>query len=219
MAQLAFLDTGVVLAYCFKDDKHHMKCRSYVVDHDHEKYISDHVEQEYIRKEPTLAERHADGIFDHISRLRKSDYEGQLDSMDLSQIRQNLIRGGNPSARTLHEFYSDGPQFILVDDLIDRLRDLARDIEQNALENRKELMAETETWTREVSYPDIDGKLSVIHEEDRRICLDAHDLAVSKREDAELATTNPKDLVRDGHRELILDATDLQDVISLAVTN
>lgn len=218
MTQLAFLDTGVVLAYCFKDDAHHMKCRSYVTENDHDRYISDHVEAEYVRKEPTLAERHADGIFDHIARLRNATYEGQLDSMDLSQIRQTLLRGDNPASRTLHEFYNNGPQFILFEELLERLRNLARDIEQHAIENRNELLAETETWTREDAYPEIDSLLSVIHTEDRRICLDAHDVAVSKGQATELATTNPKDLVRDGHRELILDSTALQDVVSLAVT-
>lgn len=219
MSGASFLDTGVVLGFCFRDDKHHVKCRDYIRELERQLYISDHVEAEYVRKEPDLAERYSDGVFEHISRLRKSNLEGQLDSMDLSQIRQNKIRGNNPAATTLHDFYENQvPNFILVDELVERLRDLARDIEQHALGNREELMDRTEVWERETPYEELMEILSSIHEEDRIICIDAHDVASVTEMDTELATTNPNDLVVDGHRELIVENTEIDDVISLAVT-
>lgn len=219
MSGSSFLDTGVVLGFCFRDDKHHTKCREYLEGTDYDLYISDHVEEEYVRKEPDLAERYADGVLDHLARIRKSDYEGQLDSMDLSKIRQNLIRGDNPASRTLHDFYRNQvPNFILVDELIQRLRDLARDIEQNAIENKDELLEQAEIWVRENEYEELHDTLSSIHKEDRVICIDAHDLAAVQGAYTELATTNPNDLVAEGHRELIVEATELDDVVSLAVT-
>ena len=134
MADAAFLDTGVVLGVCFRDDTHHRRCQQYLDAHDGSLYISDHVESEYLNREPSLAEEIADGVFAHIDRLQRSGYEGQLDSMDTSQIRQDLITNSNPAAATLTAFYKeDLPNFILITDIISRLRDLARDIEQSAI--------------------------------------------------------------------------------------
>ena len=77
-------------------------------------------------------------------------------------------------------------------------------------------MQKVEVWERDEDYPDIDQNLTDIPWDDRRICLDAHDVATLTDYLIELATTNPTDLVDDGYRELILEETSLQDVISLA---
>ena len=212
------MDTGVVLGYCFRDDTHHQKCKQYLETQDVSLYISDHVESEYLNRKPDLAEEIADGIFAHISQLESSDYEGQLDSMDTTQIRQTLISSNNDAQHTLHDFYkNEVPNFIQMDDLMSRLRDMARDIEQNAIENKGSLMNRTELWTREEDYSEIDDELSDIPWDDRRICLDAHDVVERNGETTELSTVNPNDLVDDGYRELILNQTALGDVVSLAV--
>ena len=217
MSDASFLDTGVVLGFCFRDDSHHYYCRQYLDDHDFTLFVSDHVVSEYLNREPSLAEEIADAIFDHIDRLRGSEFEGQLDSMDTSQIRQGLIAGSNEAGTTLHVFYRDNvPNFIQFDDLTKRLRDLARDIEQNAIENRETLMQQIEKWDRDNEYSEIDHELSEIPWDDRRICLDAHDVAEVMDFSLELATTNPTDMVDDGYRELILGQTSLEDVVSLA---
>jgi hypothetical protein len=78
------------------------------------------------------------------------------------------------------------------------------------------LMKEAEVWNREDKYQDINEELSEIPWDDRRICLDAHDVAEVIGHVTELATTNPKDLVDDGYRELIITKTSIQEVVSLA---
>lgn len=217
MSDASFLDTGVVLGFCFRDDSHHRRCRTYLEDHDFALFVSNHVVSEYLNREPSLAEEIADGIFNHINRLRGSEFEGQLDSMDTSRIRQDLIAGHNAAGRTLHTFYREEvPNFIQFDDLTERLRSLARDIEQNAIQNRDSLMQQVDVWERDEDYSEINDRLSDIPWDDRRICLDAHDVAVVTGHLTELATTNPTDLVDDGYRELILDCTSLEDVVSLA---
>ena len=217
MSEASFLDTGVVLGFCFRDDSHHHRCRQYLDDHDFELFVSDHVVSEYLNREPSLAQEIADGIFAHIDRLQDSEFEGQLDSMDTSQIRQNLIAGHNDAGTTLHAFYSDEvPNFIRMDDLTERLRALARDIEQIAIENRDDLMEQVDVWERETEYSELDDALSEIPCDDRRICLDAHDVAEVSDYVTELATTNPTDMVDDGFRTLILEHTSLEDVVSLA---
>lgn len=217
MPEASFLDTGVVLGFCFRDDTHHHRCRQYLEATDADLYISDHVESEYLNRQPDLAEEIAKGVFQHIDRLRDSEYEGQLDSMDTSQIRQELIAGGNPAGTTLHEFYREQvPNFIQVEDLGQRLRDLARDIEQLALENREWLLERTVIWSRDDDYPAVDEAISAVPWDDRRICLDAHDVVEETGMTTELATTNPTDLIDDGRRELILEETSLHQVVSVA---
>jgi hypothetical protein len=217
MPDASFLDTGVVLGFCFRDDSHHHRCRQYLNDHDFELFVSDHVVSEFLNREPSLAQEIADGIFDHIDRLRDSEFEGQLDSMDTSRIRQDLISGRNAAGTTLHGFYrNDLPNFIHFGELTERLRNLARDIEQNAIENREDLMEQAEVWERNEEYAGIDEDLSAIPSDDRRICLDAHDVAEVTGYLTELATTNPTDLVDGGYRELILEQTSLEDVVSVA---
>lgn len=217
MPAASFLDTGVVLGFCFRDDTHHYRCREYLQEIDDALYISDHVEAEFLNREPDLAEEISNGILDHASRLKSSDYEGQLDSMDTSNVRQNLIAGDNPAGTTLHEFYREQlPNFILLEELDERLRDLARDIEQLAMENREWLLERTVMWSRDDEYSDIDEAISSIPWDDRRICLDAHDVVEETGMTTELATTNPKHLVDEGRRQLILEETSLDDVVSLA---
>lgn len=217
MPEASFLDTGVVLGFCFRDDTHHYRCREYLEEIDAALYISDHVESEYLNREPDLAEEISSGILDHASRLRSSGYEGQLDSMDTSQIRQNLIASDNPAGTTLHEFYREQvPNFLLIEELDERLRDLARDIEQLAMENREWLMDRTAIWSRNDDYPQIDEAISVIPWDDRRICLDAHDVVEETGTKTELVTVNPTDLVDDGRRTLLLEETSIDDVVSVA---
>lgn len=208
MAEASLLDTSVVLGFCFRDDTHHFRAKSYIEEKSASFYISDHVKDEYIHRRPSLADEISEDILEHIFRLKKSEYEGQLDSMDTSKIRQNYISGNNQARATLEDFYQNGvPNFIQFDDLIDRLRDLARDIEQNALSNYDWLMDKSTIWEREKDYPDIEENLNEIPGDDRRICIDAHDVAETTEQETELATANPKDFTRGGNRELILNHT------------
>ncbi len=218
MPENAFLDTGVVLAFCFQTDMHHVRCRNYLTDNGYDYFISDAVEEEYRAKEAVLVNRYSDAIFDHISRLKRSDYEGQLDSMDLSQIQRNFIDQSNPAYRFLTRYYANElPNFILVTELEDRLRSLAREIEELALFRKDEFDELVYHWERQGEYPDLEASLSAIHTSDRGMCVDAHDLAAHKTAGTELATTNPRDFVDEGHRDLILQHTALEDVVSLAV--
>ncbi|MFB6228164.1 MAG: hypothetical protein ABEH88_06250 [Halobacteriales archaeon] len=89
-------------------------------------------------------------------------------------------------------------------------------IEGSAIENREALFEQAEVWEQDEEYADIDDELSAIPWDDRRICLDAHDVAVATGHLTELATTNPTDLVDDGYRRLILEHTSIEDVVSLA---
>lgn len=217
MSEASFLDTSVVLGYCFRDDTHHYKAEQYIEGNDASFYISNHVESEYIHREPTVAGEVSDGILNHVFRLRNSEYEGQLDSMDTTQIRQNLVSRENEANSTLEDFYRDAiSNFIQFEDLMKRLRELARDIDQAAAENYNWLMERTTIWERNAAYPEINRALYEIPQDDRRICLDAHDVAEETEQETEIATANPKDFTRDGMRELIITSTSISSIENIA---
>ncbi len=218
MARNSFLDTGVLLAFCFQTDSHHINCRDYLTNNEYTFYISENVEEEYYHKEDELVDRYSSAILRHASDLKRSEYEGQLDSLDLNHIRNRMLDESNPAYRFLYRYYADElPQFILVSELEERLRSLSREIEAIALSRKEELDGMVYEWERQEDQSHLEEALSAIHPSDRDICLDAHDLAVHKTADTEVATTNPRDFVDDGHRDLILENTGLDDVVSLAV--
>lgn len=138
--------------------------------------------------------------------------------MDLAQIRQSMISNRNDAAASLRDFYQNElPNFIQVAEITSRLRGLARDIEQLAEENQTWLLQRAEVWEREEEYEEIDEALAEIPWDDRRICLDAHDVVEQTDLETELATTNPQDLTEEGTRALILAETSIEDIIDLAV--
>lgn len=218
MAEQSFLDTGVVLAFAFTTDKHHKKCREYLESEECETlYVSPRVQEEYRYKEPQLTDKYSDAVFKHISDLKQSDYSGQLDPMDIKDIRERVLHSANEAYDFLYWFYRrEVSKYLPMTQLLDRLRDIARSIDAHAVKRREELESMLEVWKRTEDYPDVDDTLSSIHEQDRLICIDAHSLALNRDGDTELATTNPNDFVRNGHRELILSSTELSKVTSLA---
>ncbi|WP_373189962.1 hypothetical protein [Halolamina sp.] len=218
MPRNAFLDTGVVLAFCFQMDMHHVNCRNYLTDNDHTYFINDDIEEEYNHKEAELVERYSSGILRHVSEIKRSDYEGQLDSMDMSQIRRNFLDTSNPAYRFLTRYYANElPNFILVSELEEQLRSLAREIEEMALFRKDEFDGLVYHWEQQGDAGDLETELAAIHSADRDVCIAAHDLAAHRTGETELATTNPRDFVDDGHRDMILEHTALDDVVSLAV--
>ncbi|WP_436343373.1 hypothetical protein [Natronorubrum sp. FCH18a] len=217
----AFLDTGVVLGFCFTTDMHHLKCKDYIQDDEKQCYITADVNEAYKRKKPYLTERYSDAILDHADKIKgSSSFEGQLDSLDIRDIREDLLSAENDSYQFLYWYYKRKvPNYIMVEDLCRQLREIARDIEGSALKRKEILDDILEMWCRENDYESVADALSPVHAEDRDICLDAHDLACERTGTIELATTDPKDFVKNGHRELILENTEISDVVSLAITS
>ncbi|WP_363467811.1 hypothetical protein [Halogeometricum borinquense] len=221
MSDKSFLDTGVVLAFCYTTDKHHFKCREYIDSEDCSMFVSDNVEDEYENARYRLNEQHANAVLSHVSDLRNSKYEGEYNIGPVKQkeIRDNVLCRGNEVYQFLSKFYTDYlPQFVTFDELESKLRNLARDIESVAVKRKSEIDEFVEIWSRKSDHPNVEKNLSSIHTEDREICIDAHDLAANSDGATEIATTNPNDFVRNGHKQLILENTELSDVVSLAVT-
>lgn len=220
MSSNTFLDTGVVLGFCFLTDKHHYRCKQYLDSNDSSVFYSERVENEYEKKRDELSIRYADAVRDHTSDLRRSQFEDELTPVDIRNIREEVLDEENAASRFLNQYYQQKVQkYLFLDDLIQQLRQISRGIERHALKKKNELDSTTEIWLRVDTYDNLQDALSSIHGTDREICIDAHDLTQEIDGKTELATTNPNDFVKCGHKDMILRETGLSDVISLAVTS
>ncbi len=217
MPRSAFLDTGVLLGFCFTVDSHHVNCRDYLDNNGIDYFISPTVEEEFENTKYKLNTRYSEAVLDHVSKLEDADVEGELDPVDLDNIKNGLLSRGNEAYSILYEFYDEVlPQFVQAQEVKYRLRELSRDIEQMALERKQELDQIVRLWRVSEDYPDVRDAISAIHEPDRTICIEGHDLASNMDVETDLATVNPRDYVRDGREELILSNTELSSVVNLA---
>lgn len=223
MTESAFLDKGILLGYCFSVDVHHEKCSDYLLDENRDPYITEYVRKSFNRKKVELIRRHRKDILHHVDELENSRYTGELGPMELKRIRQNMISNVEyPNAwRYLRDYYDD-QSLISVGEITEEMRELARRIESNALSRFKTFDRKVNHWERNDEHVNVQTSLDEIRnddEEDFWICIDAHDVASRVSGHTELATTDLNHLVRNGRKELIVDNTDLEDVVPVAVTS
>lgn len=215
----SFLDKNVLLAYCFTMESHHPFCDDYLANSEIDFYSTQEVLNIYPIKRRELTERFSNGILDHAAQIKRLGFDGELDPMDLQDIR-NSIERNNPSKDFLKRWHENQvPQFISTRRLTERLRALARDVEEVAEKRKKMFDEKVDLWERERDYPSIREDLKEIEErkvEDLWICIDAHDLAARTDGTTELATTDLDDFIRDDRDELIKEATEIDDIIPLA---
>ena len=219
MSQNAFLDTGVVIAFCFLLDRHHRNCEDYLrerQDDGDNLYLSSEVEDEYSRKKSEIAEKLSGQVLEHRDFVGDSADDGQLGPLDINELQRNLSRWGKEASGFLVQYYEEKGNFVSKEEILRELRDLSREIEKTAIERKQTVDSATEEWEKREEHPELHSLLSVIHGSDRHICIVAHDLACHADGETELATTNPNDFVDDGREELILEHTELDRIVDLA---
>lgn len=209
-----FLDTGVYIGYCLTVDHHHEPCNAYITEDADVLFTSQTVLDEYSSAKRKVSTRYSDAVEKHISDVKRSDLEGELGPMDLNRLQNQILDRRNELHSVLAEFYDNLPQFVQYELLIENLEALGRDIDTLALQRKRELDAEVDTWDPKDDYPDIRNELN-LHEPDVTICVEGHDLAVHLADETELATANPTDFVYDGQRDHILELTAYADVVDL----
>lgn len=215
MTTAGFLDTGVFIGYCLTVDHHHEPCREYVTRDADLLFTSETVLDEYPSAKRKASRRYSDAVRKHISDVKRSDLEGELDPMDLNRLRNRILDRRNELHPVLTEFYDDLPQFIHYDALVDKLESLEHDIDTLAIQRKHELDAEVDVWDLKDDHRDVRRELD-LHEPDLTICVEGHDLAFHLADETELATANPTDFVYDGQREHILELTAYSDVVDLS---
>lgn len=216
--QAIFLDTGVVIGYCFTLDDHHYNCQEYIEDNaESDLFVSNRVEAEYRHAKHEVSKRLANAVRQHIQDIMKDDCEGQLGPMDISHLKRDVLHRSNDARMFLAEYYdSEVGNFIDKDVLLQNLRSMAREIESFPLERKEDLDERLHVWERTEDHTSVDSALSMIHREDRHICIDAHDLACTRDCPTEFGTVNPRDFIDGGRRETILSVTEIDSIRDLA---
>lgn len=215
-----FLDNGVVFSYCLTVHEFHPECEEFVEGSDSELYITEEVDLIYARKKDEVIETLANSVLEHQASIKRGNFPDNLGPGDLNDIKKMLHRGNQATRFLLNWYDNQNWQFINKYELTEKLRDLAEDIETRAQERKSKFDAIVEMWERDEDHPTIQSDLDEIREdkeEDMWICIDAHDLAVNTPGTTDLATTDLDDFIRDGRKELILEATAIDDIIP--VTN
>lgn len=222
MGGSSFLDKGILLGYCFSIDAHHRECRNYLLMEELTSYYTQGVRDAFDENKERMIRDHRKEIFHHARFLEKSGFVGKLDGTELEKIRTDIIsRSEYPNSwRYLADYYKK-LEPTSVRQILKELREIAREIESNAHERLTEIEGVASLWKRSEDYPSVQTALGDIRqskEEDLWICIDAHDLAERVDGHTELATTDFKDLIDRGRRELIIDNTSLDDVVGVGVT-
>lgn len=222
MIENSFLDTGVILAYCFTLDKHFNKVKRYIQSNHSEYsfYYSKTVEGEFAHRKIGLNRELSRQVLDHRKQVASSNYQGLLDQMDIREIRKKYLNRGSDVFNSLANWYDNLPMTILKDELVDRLDKLAQQMEANAIQRKDNIDKMAEIWEPDEDvrklYSKTWGTLSDIPKDDRIICLEAHDLAHSTESPTEFATVNPKDFFDDGMEDAIRSETDISSIEPLA---
>ena len=136
--------------------------------------------------------------------------------MEINEMKKNLRRWDEDASEFLAEYYEKQGSFVAKRDVLKDLRNISREIERAAVQRKRGIDSVTEMWTRRDEYPELRTLLSMIHSSDLEICLTAHDVACHTDDITEFATTNPTDFVDDGREELILEHTELDEIVDLA---
>lgn len=219
MCVATFLDTGILLGYCLLVDDHHRNCRAFIEENpDRELFVSDTVEDEYDHAKRNVSRRLANGVRKHVRAIKKADCEDELGPVELDRLQTHTLDRNNDAYQFLYDYYeNEAGNFINKSELCDRLRTMAREIESFPLERKQELEPRLTVWQCENSYDGLEASLSMIPEQDRQICIEAHDLSRSRSTRTTFATVNPTDFVYDGVEETILEVTEIDDIENLAV--
>lgn len=217
MVGSSFLDTGVVFGYCVPLDRHHSRCAGYVADADATRYLTETVEQEFQRMKRDRVQELSTAVLDHRRSVANADLDESLGPTDRHYVRNRVLDRNNEAAQFLYRFYDDLDAFVNRDGLLRQLRELARDVESVMLQRKASLDETVQKWSKRDDHPAVESALSEVHRTDRRLCVEARDLACNTGGTTELATVNPRDFVDEGREELILEATALDAIRDLAV--
>lgn len=119
---VGFLDTGVLIGYCFTVDQHHGPCKVYITGEADVLFTSETVENEYESAKEKANTRYADAVRQHLSDVKRSDLDGELDPMDINRLRNRILDRRNPLYDVLAEFYDDLGPFVQYANLSENWR-------------------------------------------------------------------------------------------------
>jgi hypothetical protein len=213
----SFVETGVLVGHCVLLDPHHTKCKSYINDST-VLYTSHEVWSEYENTKRKVTGRLSSAVLDHVRDVENRVSEDYLDPMNVDRIKKRVLHQNNDAYRFLYRYYNDVVNNgVAREELEKNLREIARDIDRLVVSREEDLNAKVMYYEPVEDHKSVRNSLSDIHDPDRTYAVQAHDLACQSTCQTEFATTNPKDFVYNGRKEMVLSNTKLDDIVDLSV--
>lgn len=221
-----FLDTNVLIGYCFPDDRWHTESgvvlRKPGHFHTSETVISE-FDYRFREKIASTSERIGRHVADFKRYLLETGLPEELDVMRIVKLQAAVQQyRGYPIQikRCFLELLEDLKPMCNRDLLFERLDRLPMDLEGSSFRNRRTVTSLLVVHRRSEEYPSIRGRLSDIlkdHpnvENDISILLDAHDLALQRQIAVLVFVTGDKKHFVD-YKDEILQEIQVNDIVDL----
>lgn len=171
-----FLDTNAVIGYCFPADRWHPQCDR-CVDKQSSVYTSDKVLAEWYHKKDIIEQRHTSAILEHAATIIKK-MPATIEISERNKLCAIAPITIKPLMRLFYERKINFP--ISKDILYDMIQQLVMELESKQIQRFSSLKSKCIVHNRTKSYPIEDDALKLlIHDSDRAILIDAHDLVLS----------------------------------------
>jgi len=192
-----FLDTCVVVAYCFPTHKFNKRCTE--IEEIPQIWASDGVLREWRRTERYIIFEHNSAILEHIQYI-KLNFNGNI---GIEMKNQLISHSPDDIYKFMELFYNRQSYPIHADKLCDTLDKLMLGLRRKTKERFNNLKKICEIHSRERDYPNKETELAeYAHEEDIFILVDAHDLGLKiKPQPLTFLTTDNK--LYDNRQEIV----------------
>jgi hypothetical protein len=168
-----FLDTCVIIGYCFPTHMFNHKCKE--IEQIRNIWISDNVLVEWRKKERTIVYDYHIAVLEHIEYIQLN-----FNELISKNNKNNLLSSVSIDIQRFMEIFYDKITFpISADDLCDELNDIVLGLRNAAKRNFNDLAQKWEVHSKKSEYPDkVKALEQYAHEEDVYILIDAHDLSL-----------------------------------------
>lgn len=170
-----FLDTCVIIGYCFPTDEFNKKCQE--IPQIRKLWTSDNVIREWRKKECEVTFDHNAAILEHIEYI-KENYTGEI----TEGSKNNLMAYSPLELKGFMDIFYEQVKFpILANRLCEILNNIVLELSNSVRKRYVELekMWKGNVHSRDVGYPEKEKALDTYaHDEDICILVDAHDISI-----------------------------------------
>ncbi len=171
-----FLDTNAVIGYCFPADRWHPQCDRYI-DKQPSVYTSKKVLAEWYQKKSFIEQVHTASILEHAATILKK----MPSTIEITERNKLCAIAPSQIKPLMRLFYERKINFPISKNILyDMIQQFILELEGKQIHRFSSLKSKCTVHNRTASYPKEDSALKpVIHESDREILIDAHDLVLS----------------------------------------
>lgn len=228
MSEAVFLDTGVLFGYSVPLDRHHFSCDEFIDENDVLFYTCPTASDEFENLKRTRITDFSTAVLDHIRKLKRHDLDRSLGPTDLKDIKTDILSRSNDAYQYLYRYYDNALEeeyfeinppasFADREQIFQDLRTIQREAEAIASARSDEIEDLVQIWDCQDTHESVRSSLSMIDQNDRIICIAAHDLACNGEPTVIFTTTNPRDFIDNNRENVILETTAIAEIEDLSV--